>query len=320
MDTRLLKVFQAVARHGGLAGAAVELHLTPSALSHRLKGLETELGCRLFERSGRRMTLTQAGEQLLAAIEAPLQSLAAAAANLRSLGRWGHGRLRIGIAADLCAELLPRVMGELRREFATLHMVIETGELPELAQRIRDRKLDLAVGVAVDPTPGIEFQPIFEDELAWMVYPDHPWAEGRALSLPEMRKEPMVQHPSGSPTAILIDRYFQAIRVDTRSVVEVPCLRVMKELVQRNQGVAILAPWVVAHELSTGKLVMRRLGGKGLRRSWVAAHAAGRRMTLVEERFRKLLERDALRLWRVYDSRQDPDPFESASRPVSGGG
>ena len=320
MDTRLLKVFQAVARHGGLAGAAVELHLTPSALSHRLKGLETDLGCRLFERSGRRMILTQAGEQLLAAIEAPLESLAAAATNLRSLGRWGHGRLRIGIAADLCSELLPMAMDELRREFSKLHVVIEIGELPDLAHRIRDRRLDLAVGVAIDPIPGIEFQPIFEDELAWMVYPDHPWAEGRALSLPEMRKEPMLHYPSGSPTATLIDRYFQAIRVDTRSVMEVPCLRVMKELVQGNQGVAIMSPWAVTNELNSGALVMRRLGGKGLRRSWVAAHAAGRRMTLVEERFRSLVERDALRLWRFYDTRQAPDHPERPSFAVGSAG
>ena len=298
MDTRLLRVFQAVARHGGLPGAALELHLTPSALSHRLKGLETELGCRLFERSGRRMILNQAGEQLLAGIEGPLESLSETATRLKALGRWGQGRLRIGVSASLCEDLLPRVLGELRREFAKLHVVVESGDMTELVGTIRERQLDLAVGVGLDPEPGLEFRPVFEDELLWVLSPSHPWSDGRPLSKADLRKEPVITYRRGSSTARLVDRYFRGLGVDPMVVMELASVRAIKEMVLRNLGVAILAPWAISSELTAGTLTMRPLGAKSLKRQWVLAHSTGRRLTLAEERFHRLMEQEGRALWR----------------------
>src|SRR5688572_7682058 len=107
MDTRLLSMFRAVARSGSLVAASRELHVTPSAISHGLKHLETALGCRLFERVGKRMLINHAGEQLLASIEKPLRDLAAAEEKLKQLGTWGRPRLRIGAAVSTCQYLLP---------------------------------------------------------------------------------------------------------------------------------------------------------------------------------------------------------------------
>ncbi|MBL9129238.1 MAG: LysR family transcriptional regulator [Verrucomicrobiales bacterium] len=296
MDTRLLRVFQSVARHGGLTGAARELHLTTSALSHRLKALETELGCRLFERSGRRMLLNQAGEQLLAGIERPLESLAAAAAGLKTLGQWGQGRLRLGMRTPLCDRLMSGILVELRREFARLHLTVECGELPDLSAKVRDRELDLAVGVAWDSEPGVEFRPLFEDELFWAMSPEHPWADGRSLSKVDLRREPMIGCRKGSPSARFVDRYLAGLGVEPTVVMEVECLRTVKDLVLRNQGVAVLSPWKIEEELGRGRLVVRPIGPRGLRRPWVIAHIPGRRFTLAEERFCSLLGREFARL------------------------
>src|SRR5258706_3533662 len=95
MDTRLLKMFCAVADTGSLVTAGRKLHLTASALSHSLKALETDLGCRLFERVGKRMGLNQAGEQLLAQVRGPLLALESAADGIKRLAKWGPTRLRI---------------------------------------------------------------------------------------------------------------------------------------------------------------------------------------------------------------------------------
>ena len=100
METRLLKMFCAVAETGGLVTAGRKLHLTPSALSHSLKALETDLGCRLFERVGKRMVLNQAGEQLLAQVRGPLAALESAANGIKRLAKWGQTRLRIGASAS----------------------------------------------------------------------------------------------------------------------------------------------------------------------------------------------------------------------------
>src|SRR3954451_16550796 len=96
MEIRLLKVFTAVAESGSLVVAGGKLHLTPSAISHSLKSLETDLGCRLFERVGKRMVLNHAGEQLLAKVREPLAALDAAAEGIKRLGHWGQTQLRVG--------------------------------------------------------------------------------------------------------------------------------------------------------------------------------------------------------------------------------
>src|SRR5580765_7580347 len=132
MDTRLLKVFCAVAESGSLVAAADKVHLTPSAISHSLKSLETELGCRLFERVGKRMVLNQAGDQLLAGIRAPLSALESAAEGIKRLGKWGQSRLRIGTSTAACQHILPSVIREMKKTHPTLELQVESGDTPHL--------------------------------------------------------------------------------------------------------------------------------------------------------------------------------------------
>src|ERR1044071_3364474 len=132
MDTRLLKVFSAVAQSGSLVVAAGKLHLTPSAISHSLKALEVDLGCRLFERVGKRMVINQAGDQLLAAINGPLSALESAAEGIRRLGKWGQSRLRIGASAAVCQHVLPNVIRELKKTHPSLELQVESGDTPHV--------------------------------------------------------------------------------------------------------------------------------------------------------------------------------------------
>src|SRR5262245_63283487 len=110
METRQLKMFIAVAECGSLVRASAQVHVTPSAVSHALRGLEAELGCRLFERAGKRVLLNQAGEQFLAQVRPPLQALDEAADSLKQLGKWGQTRVRIGGSAAACQHILTWVL------------------------------------------------------------------------------------------------------------------------------------------------------------------------------------------------------------------
>src|ERR1051325_1253341 len=94
LDTRQLRAFATLARRGSFTLAAKELHLSQSAVSHSMKALETDVGCRLFDRLGKKVLLTQAGEALLQHTEKILQEMATARAVLEEFGKWGVGRLR----------------------------------------------------------------------------------------------------------------------------------------------------------------------------------------------------------------------------------
>ena len=104
LDSRQVRAFCALARTGSFTKAARELHLTQSGVSHSMKALETDIGCRLLNRMGKKVVLTQAGEQFLHHSKKILQEMAAARETLGHLGKWGKGRLRIGASTTACQQ------------------------------------------------------------------------------------------------------------------------------------------------------------------------------------------------------------------------
>jgi len=293
MDTRLLKIFCAVAEAGNLVIASGKLHLTPSALSHGIKSLEIQLGCRLFERAGRRMLLNQAGEQLLAQVRAPLAALEVAGESLKRLGKWGKTRLRIGAAASACLHILPSVIRELKKSNAQLEFQVESGNTPELVELVRSNKLDVALSVAPHNEAGLEVRPIFTDELMFVFAPAHPWSAGRPITRDEVLLQPLILYQGSSATAHLINDFFRKQNLVPSTVMEIGSTEAIKELVRLNLGVSVLAPWTAHRELARGTLKMRPLAAKPLTRNWVIIYLAGRRLTLAEDSFCKLCRRQA---------------------------
>ena len=281
-------MFSAVARHGSLVTASAKLHLTPSAISHGLKTLETQLGCRLFDRAGKKMLLNQAGEQLLAQIQQPMQALVAAEESLKRLGKWGQTRLRLGAAASACQYILPAVIRELKKSSANFSLQVESGDMPEMVELIQQNRIDLALGVAPERLPDLEVRPVCKDELLFVCAPSHPWAAGEPITREDLRTQPLILYQRASLTAHLVDDYFRSLDLVPSTVMEIASIEAIKELVKLNLGVSVLAPWTADKELARGTLRMRPLGAKALRRQWVIASLAGRRLSLVEETFCRL--------------------------------
>src|SRR5580765_3596323 len=192
MDTRLLRMFSEVARLGSLVAASRVLHLTASALSHGLKSLESQLGCRLFERTGKKLLLNQAGEQLLAQIQAPLAALDAAEESLKRLGKWGQTRLRVGASASACQHIVPGVIRELKKACPTVQLQVESGDTPQMVSLLHQNRIDLALGVAPESDEDLEIRPIFKDELLFAFAPSHPWATAHSIPRDELRTQPLI--------------------------------------------------------------------------------------------------------------------------------
>lgn len=293
MDTRLLKMFCAVAESSSLVKAAGKLHLTPSAISHGIKALEMDLGCRLFERAGKKMLLNQAGEQLLAQVRPSLAALDAAAEAVKRLARLGRTRLRIGVAATACAYILPGVIRELKKRDPNLELLVASGDTPEMVELVRSNKVDLALGVAPDNHTGLELHPIFRDELLFAFSPAHRWAAGRPIAREELRQQPVILTPRSSLTAQLVQQFFLGLNVAPGAVMEIASVDAIKELVKLNLGVSVLAPWTAEKELLKGSLKMRPLAAKPLTRHWVILSLAARELTPIEQAFCRLCRNHA---------------------------
>jgi len=288
MDTRLLKIFCAVAESGSLVSAADKVHVTPSAVSHSLKSLETELSCRLFERVGKKMALNHAGEQLLAQVRGPLAALDAAAQGIKRLGKWGQTRLRIGASHAACEHLLPRVVRELKTGHPSLELHVHSSDTPQIIDLLHQNKVDIALGLAPPNPVGLAMRPIFRDELLFVFSPCHSWSDGRALTRDEIQKQQFILYSRSSLTAHLLDDYFRRLQIMPNTTMELASTAAIVELVKLNLGVSILAPWTVDRELAQGELRMRPLGTKPLHRRWSVISLASHRMTLAEETFCRL--------------------------------
>jgi DNA-binding transcriptional LysR family regulator len=292
LDSRQLHAFAALARRGSFTLAAKDLFLTQSAVSHAIKALEDDVGCRLLDRIGRRVLLTQAGEQFLRHTEKILREMEAARAGLDHLTKWGHGRLRVGASTTACQHILPTVLREFRQSYPKCEIRIEPGDHGQQLDLLRGGQIDLAIVLEPPPQALLEFAfvPLFQDELRFVVAPLHPWAKLGHAPLESVAAETLVLYNKSSQTFRLVSECFREEKIVLNNVIELGSMEAIKELVKIGIGAGVLASWVARSELEAGSLVLLPLGPRRLCRRWGVAHLKGRRLALAEETFVGLCE------------------------------
>jgi LysR family transcriptional regulator, low CO2-responsive transcriptional regulator len=289
-DTRHLLAFAALARLGSFTQAAKELFLTQSAISHAIKALEEQAGCRLFERTGRRVSLTQAGEQLLRHVDKILAEMKNARVGLEELTRWGHGRLRLGASTTACQYILPTVLREFKQSFPKCVISIDPGDHARQLELLTQNRIDLAIMLEPEGSKDLVFVPLFVDEMRYLLAPVHPWARAGRVQRETLEEETLILYNQTSYTFRLVKEYFQSEGLPLANFLELGSMDAIKELVKIGLGVGVLAPWVARTELASGALVSLPLGKRKLRRRWGVAYRRGRRLSLGEETFAGLCQ------------------------------
>ena len=285
LDSRQLLAFVTVARRGSFTLAAKDLFLTQSAVSHAIKALEDELGHRLLDRVGKRVSITQAGEQLLIHAQRILGEMEAARAGLDHLANWGHGRLRVGASVTACQYLLPTVLREFRQSFPKCVIRIEPGDHGRQLELLREGQIDLAIMLKPDGDREFTFVPMFEDQLRFVVSPLHPWAALQHVPRAQVAQETLILYNKSSFTFRLLADYFREERVSLNNYIELGAMEAIKELAKTGVGVGVIAPWVACTEIESGALVSIPLGARPLVRHWGVGYLRGRRLALGEETF-----------------------------------
>lgn len=296
LDSRQLRAFTVLARTGSFTQTAHELHLTQSAISHAMKALERDIGCRLLDRLGKTVALTQAGEQLLVHAEKVLSEMTVARAELGHLGKWGSTRLRIGASTTACQHVLPAVLREFKESFPHCAISIEPGDTPEMIEALQAHRIDLAVNLEPRRDERLEFRLLFTDELQFILSPMHPWARGGHVVREEIAKQHYILYGKTSYTFRMVEEYFRKDEIVLHSLLDLGNMEAIKELVKLGLGISIVAPWQARKELLEGSLVTLALGRRKLRRRWGVLYYRGRRLNLAEETFIGLCESVSERL------------------------
>jgi len=289
IDSGQLLVFVTLARTMNMSRAAEELHMTTSGISHCLKALETDLGCRLFERSSRKFEISAVGQEFLAEAEQVLDQMKAARTKIRAWNDWRQGQLLIGANGTACEFLLPASLREFRESFPSFAIKIEQCTSRQAISLLQENMLDFALLTEpAEHSPNIKFELIGEDDLQFIVNPLHPWAVKRKAQREDIPNRKLILPERGGNTYRLIESYFRGENINIQPFIEIANEQAIKEFVRLDMGVGILPRWLVAEEIEQGSLVALPLGRRRLKRRWGVLYTNARKLNLADDLFIKI--------------------------------
>jgi len=253
MELYALQVLAAVAEERSFSRAAEKLFRTQPAVSLAVQRLETELGERLLDRSGRRVVLTDAG-QIVAGYARRFQNLRSELETaLAELRDHAAGRLVIGANESTTLYLLSHITA-YRRAYPRIKVQVRRSLSSRIPQQLLDGDLELGV-ISYDPNDTrLTSRVIYTDHLAFVVSPRHRLAKRRSVSIRELGLETFIAHNVVSPYREAVLQQFQRHHVPIIMDVEMPTVESIRKLVQGNEGVAFLPRMCVGQEIEQKRL------------------------------------------------------------------
>jgi DNA-binding transcriptional LysR family regulator len=253
MELYPLKVFLTVATERSFSRAGEKLLRTQPAISLAIQRLESELGEKLIDRSGKDLILTDAGRIVLE-FARRFENLQGDLENsLKELRDNSSGRLTVG-ANDSTALYLLRHIEQYRRLYPKVKVQVRRSLSSKIPSQLIDGDLELGL-LSYDPEDDrVVSTVIYNDHLSFVVAPTHRFAGREQVSISELGMETFIAHNVLSPYRAVVIKAFQTHKVPLNMDVEMPTIETIRKMVQRNEGVAFLPRMCVEQEIAGGAL------------------------------------------------------------------
>ena len=303
LTLRQLKVFETVARHLNYTRASQELHLTQPAVSMQVKLLEGSLGAPLFEQLGKRIHLTEAGQEVLGYARSITQQLDELEGVLNRLKGLGGGRLRISVAST-ANYFIPTLLGSFSRNFPDVTVSLDVTNRETLLRQLGENTVDLVIMGQPPTEADVEAMPFLDNPLVVVAPPDHTLARQKHISLARLQEETFLVRESGSGTRIAMERFFNERGMRLKTGMEVGSNEAIKQSVQAGLGLGLLSHATIEQELALKRLVVLDVEDFPIMRHWYIVHRRGKRLSPTAEAFKEFLLKDAMALLRAQGGAQ----------------
>lgn len=289
MDTQSLTAFLAVAEAQSFSMAAEQLHLTQPAVSKRISTLEKQLDCRLFDRIGRHVHLTEAGRALLPQCRRILQDIREAVRSIHDLQGDISGRLSMGISHHIGLHRLPPVLREFTRRHGDVQLDIDFMDSERAHDRILHGEMDLAV-ITLSPVNDAHLHaiPVWEDPLSVAVAVDHPLAQFAEVTPKMLSQHTAIPPGLNTYTGQIIKALFDSQGLEMNIGMSTNYLETIKVMVSIGLGWSILPT-----TLLDDSVVALPVAGMPLRRTLGCVHHRSRSLSNAARAFIALLEAEA---------------------------
>ena len=267
----------AMRTHGSVSAAASSMSLTQPALSHQIAEAERRLGRKLFARTGRKLSLTAAGELLADTAESILKDASLAEATLLNRDETEPMEvLRIGTYAYSCYRWLPDVLKSLQKKKPRLHFefVVDTAKIP--MRSVVDGDVDIGITAGTLNTKSVSTYPLFVDELVAIIPANHTLAKRDYLQAIDFLNDPFITYSVIEEAGFEQELLWRPAGCRPSTFIRAGLTDAVIELVRAEMGLSILSRWVVEPFLSKDDLVCLPLTQSGLALQWSAIIGSGK--------------------------------------------
>ncbi|TDG06314.1 LysR family transcriptional regulator [Paraburkholderia guartelaensis] len=259
-----LVIVREVARQGSLTAAAESLFLTQSALSHTVKKIEQQLGTQIWDREGRSLRLTQAGQYLLSLAERLLPQFELAEERMKQYAAGERGTLRIGMECAPCYQWLLKVVSPYLARWPDVDV--------DVKQRFQFGGIGALIGydidvlVTPDPLnrPGLRFDPVFDYEQVLVVAENHRLADVRYVKPEQLVDETLITYPVDTDRLDIYNQFLRPANITPRRHKTIETTDIMLQMVASHRGVAALPRWLAEEYADRMPLAIVKLGKQGI--------------------------------------------------------
>ncbi|QPM90269.1 HTH-type transcriptional regulator GltC [Pseudooceanicola algae] len=290
ISLRQIECFRAVVQLGNFSRAADRLGASQTGVSHMIRDLETTLNARLFDRTTRRVDLTEAGRLFAENALPGLDGIDRAVERIRDLGALRLGQVRIAAPPLIAATVLPELLRRLRARHPELKLRVEDSGTDQIIASLRDGRCDLGVGSFDDGIDGVDQQTVLRDRLMVFAPADHPLRQRQDVPWTALRDEPIVALTRESNIRLLTAVGFESAGLPLRPDFEVHQIFTALSLVESGAGLAILPTYAFA-ALRTRQIIARPLSGPDITREMRIVTPRDRVPSAATNRVRDMLRR-----------------------------
>jgi len=273
MTVTQLNAFLAVFRGGSVTAAADELIVTQPSVSSAVAALSRELGCDLFERLGRGIRPTAAGEAFAPYAEDVIGLLEQGRHAAREAATVSARRLHIAAVTTAAESFVPPLMRAYSNEHPDVELRLHVGNREEVFRRVLDHTVDVAISGRPPADDRLVAEPLIDNEIVCITAPDDPAADGRVLTAEELAHRPWLLREPGSGTRALNEQ-FLAERGSAPATLTLGSNGAIKQAVRSGLGVSLISRAAVEGELDSGMLGELRLADAPPARPWFVLRSA----------------------------------------------
>lgn len=270
IELSTLRVFLVAAEEKNFSNAAKRLHLSQSAVSQNIQGMERAYNVELFVRHGRSVELSEAGQSILPMAREVLRAARMLEDGFQEIHHQIGGELLLGCSTSAGKYLMPSLLSMFQKQYPAVYPRVKIMTRDSVFERLVSQKIPMGVSSKLFEHRDLECQPLFDDRIFLIVPADHPWAEYGQATPDDLLDQKIIlrEEISGTCETVMQEVKKFGITPDMFNVVmELGSANAIEMAVERGVGIAFVSEMIAARGLAFGRIRKIEIKGLDLRRT-----------------------------------------------------